>query len=114
MHEMGIVQSIMEIIEEQVRIHGAKKVLAVKLEFGAMTAVLPTAVTFAFEVLSKGGVAEGAQLEISILPIRVFCSECGQESELEQYHPLCPVCSAPVAKILQGRDEMRVVSLEIE
>jgi len=114
MHEMGIVQSIMEIIEEQARIHGAKKVISVKLEFGAMTAVLPSAVTFAFEVLSKGGLAEGARLDISILPVKVFCSECGKESVLEQYQPLCPACSSPTARIVQGRDEMRIVSLEVE
>jgi len=114
MHEMGIVQNIMEIIEEQARIHGATKVVSVKLEFGAMTAVLPTAVTFAFEVLSKGGLAEGARLDISILPIKVLCSECGNESELKEYQPLCPVCSSPIAKIVQGRDEMRIVSLEVE
>jgi len=114
MHEMGIVQSIMEIIEEHARANQANKILSVKLEFGALTAVMPSAVTFAFEVLSQGGMAEGARVDIEIIPVKVFCLECGTESVLEQYQPFCPVCSSPAARIIQGRDEMRVVELEIE
>jgi hydrogenase nickel incorporation protein HypA/HybF len=114
MHEMAIVQSIMEIVEQQAKMYNAKRVVGISLEFGALTAVLPEAVTFAFEILSKDGVAEGAQLDIKIVPIKVRCGECGNEQVMENYEPFCPVCSSPALNILEGRDEMRIVSLEIE
>ena len=114
MHEMGIVQSMMEIIEQQARLYRAKRVVKVSLEFGALTAVMPSAVEFAFAILSKDGIADGAQLDIKIIPIKVHCMECGQESILEDYQPFCPVCSAAAPIIIQGRDEMRIASLEIE
>ncbi|MEI7449695.1 MAG: hydrogenase maturation nickel metallochaperone HypA [Desulfomonile sp.] len=114
MHEMAIVQSIIDILEQQARIHEARKVISVKLEFGALTAVLPSAVNFAFEILSKGGFTEGAQLDITIIPIKVFCPDCVKELVLEEYQPFCPVCSSPALKIVEGRDEMRIASMEIE
>ena len=114
MHEMGIVQSIMEIVEQQAQMHDATRVVGLKLEFGALTAVMPAAISFAFEVLSKGSVAEEARLDIRIIPIKILCLECGNQTVLEEYQPFCPVCSSPALKIVEGRDEMRIVELEIE
>ena len=114
MHEMAIVQSIMDIVEEQARIHKAKKVVSISLEFGMLTAVVPQAVTFAFEVLSMGGIAEGARVDVAIVPLTVFCSQCSREYVLENYQPLCPVCSSPSLQIVAGKDEMRIVSLEVD
>lgn len=114
MHEMAIVQNIVEIVEEQARMHDAKKVIGIKLEFGALTGVMPAAVTFAFEILSKGGLTEGAELDIRIIPIKVFCLECSKEMVLEEYEPFCPVCGSPSLQIVEGRDEMRIAELLVE
>jgi len=105
---------MMEIVEEQARIHDAKRVVEVRLEFGALTAVLPDAVTFAFEVLSQGSVAQGARLDIRIIPVKVFCFECSKEIVLEEYQPFCPTCSSPSLQILEGRNEMRIAELLVE
>jgi len=114
MHEMAIVQSIMEILEQQAKIHRATKIVSVALEFGALTAVQPAAVRFAFEVLSNGGIAEGARLDITMVPIKVRCLEGGKESIMENYQPFCPACSSAAVQIIEGRDEMRIVSLEVD
>jgi len=45
-------------------------VISVNLEFGALTGVMPSAVEFAFEVLSRGSLAEGAKLQVEIIPIK--------------------------------------------
>jgi hydrogenase nickel incorporation protein HypA/HybF len=114
MHEMAIVQSIIDIVEEQAQIHDAKKVVGIRLEFGALTGVMPSAVTFAFEILSKGKLAEGADLDIRIIPIKVFCLECSKELVLQEYQPFCPVCASPSLQIIEGRDEMRISELLVE
>ena len=114
MHEMGIVQNIMDIVEQQAKMHKATKIVSVALEFGMLTAVQPDAVRFAFEVLSNGGMAEGARLDITIIPIKVRCLECGKETVMEDYQPFCPACSSAGIQIIEGRDEMRIVSLEID
>jgi len=84
------------------------------LEFGMLTAVMPSAIQFAFDILSRDTVAEGAILDIRIIPLTVLCVECGKQSELENYAPLCPYCDSPALHIIRGRDEMRIASLEIE
>jgi hydrogenase nickel incorporation protein HypA/HybF len=114
MHEMGIVQSIMEIVEQQARIHGARRVVRISLEFGFLTAVQPDAIRFAFDVLSKGGIADSADLDITIIPIKVGCQQCTTETVIHDYSPYCPVCGSPSVQIVEGRDEMRIASLEIE
>jgi hydrogenase nickel incorporation protein HypA/HybF len=114
MHEMAIVQSIMDILVQQAQMHAAKKVVRVNLEFGALTGVMPAAIDFAFEVLSKGTIAEGAAVDIKIIPIKIYCFDCAKERVLETYDPFCPVCSSAAIKILEGRDEMRIASLEVD
>lgn len=114
MHEMAIVQSIIDIMEQQATLHHAKKIVRVSLEFGALTGVMPAAITFGFEVLAKGGIAEGAEVEITIVPIKVHCVDCGKETVMEVYQPFCPVCSSASLHIIQGRDEMRIASLEVD
>ncbi len=114
MHEMGIVQSILDVVEQQAELHNARKVVKISLEFGALTAVLPDSIRFSFEILSKGGVAEGAALDIKIIPIKAVCTDCSTVHILEDYQPFCPACKSGALQIVEGRDEMRIASLEIE
>ena len=114
MHEMGIVQSIMQILDQQASLHNVRKIVRVRLEFGALTAVLPEAIRFAFEVLSKDTVAENAELDIAIIPIKVYCMDCSKDHELDNYQPLCPSCNSAAVQIIQGRNEMRIASMEVD
>lgn len=114
MHEMAIVQSIVSILEDQAKKHGATRIISVNLEFGVLTAVVPSAIEFAFEIVSKGGLAEGARLNITIIPVKAICHECHKEITMTDYEPFCPECCSAALHILEGRDEMRVTSMEIE
>ena len=114
MHEMSIVQSMMEIILQQAEIHNARKIVKINLEFGFLTAVVPESIEFAFEILAKDGIAEGAELNVKIIPIKVRCMECLKEKVIEKYDPLCPFCSSASLQIVEGRDEMRIASLEVD
>jgi hydrogenase nickel incorporation protein HypA/HybF len=114
MHEMGIVQSIIGILEEQAALHQAKKIIDVALEFGALTAVMPDSIRFAFDVLSRGTSAEGAELHIRIIPIRTKCLDCAEETERDTYDPICPSCSSAAVVVIQGKDEIRIASIRID
>jgi hydrogenase nickel incorporation protein HypA/HybF len=114
MHEMGIVQSIIDILEQQAVMHKVKRIVKVSLEFGALTAVQPDAVRFAFEILAPGTAAETAELDITIIPIKVRCFDCSEVRTLEVYQPFCPVCESGALQIIEGRDEMRIASMEVD
>ncbi|MGC8658887.1 MAG: hydrogenase maturation nickel metallochaperone HypA [Desulfomonilaceae bacterium] len=114
MHEMGIVQSILDIVEQQMKIHSATRLVRIDLEFGAMTAVMPDALRFAFEILTKDTPAEGVEIDINIVPIRAVCFDCGHEEVMDTFTPFCPACSTGTLTITEGKDEMKIVSIEIE
>jgi len=79
MHEMSLVQSIIEIINEYAKKENFKKVESISLSFGKASTVVPAALEFAFEVLSEGTVAQGARLEFDIKPVVIYCLSCEKD-----------------------------------
>ena len=61
MHELGITRSVIAICVEN---SGGAVVKRVTLEIGKLSAILPDAVRFCFDICAKGTVVEGAALEI--------------------------------------------------
>ena len=61
MHELGITRNIVAIVGERA---AGRKVDRVQLEIGDMTAIMPDAIRFCFDVCAEGTVLEGAMLEI--------------------------------------------------
>ncbi len=65
MHELGITRNLVAIVSEAAQ---GRRVHKVWLEIGERSALLPDAVRFCFDVVSKGTALEGATLEIVALP----------------------------------------------
>ena len=108
MHELGITEEIVALVVEHAR--GAR-VIAVVLEIGKLTAVLPEAVRFCFELCSAGTVLEGARLEIIETPGRARCRACGTEVVLERPFGFCD-CGGTDLEWLSG-EELRVKEMEV-
>ena len=58
MHEMSLCQNIMEIIDQQQKMHEIHEVTDIWLEIGALSCVEQSAVEFCFEIMRKDTVAE--------------------------------------------------------
>lgn len=65
MHEMSLAEETVRIIEDVARRDGFVRVRAVFVEIGCDAFVMPDALAFCFESAAKGGIAEGARLEIA-------------------------------------------------
>ncbi len=113
MHESGIASSLLEIIEREALPYGGLKVINVRLRIGKLSGVMPDALRFAFEALSKGGVAEGALLDIEEVPLRIRCNGCGRTSDAESFFMACPHCKGVEVEIIAGR-ELEIKEMEIE
>jgi hydrogenase nickel incorporation protein HypA/HybF len=108
MHEMALTQSLVEAVCE----HAAgRRVHSVKLEVGALCAVVPDAMTFCFELATEGTVADGARLDVDIRPGTARCHSCDAHFELADPILLCPCGSADV-EVLAGRD-LKILSMEV-
>ena len=114
MHEMSLTVSIMDIIFEYARNNRFTKVNAVKLSFGRLSGIEPMALEFAFEVLSKDTLAQGAKLEYDIAPIIITCLDCEMDSEVEEFPSLCRFCKSQDVILKAGMEELRIVELDVD
>lgn len=98
---------------EQARAAGAGKILSLRLRVGALSGVVPDALTFAFEALSAGTPAEGGQLIIEAVPAQFWCESCGRAFEADALNAICPACGKHSSDLRSGQ-ELQVVSMEVE
>ncbi len=112
MHELSIMQSALSMALQRAEEAGASRVHVIRLRIGALSGVVPDALQFAFEALTPGTLAEGAELAIDHVPARFWCGDCSHEFEAEDLFGECPKCRRLSAELRAGR-ELEVASLEI-
>ena len=108
MHEMGITLDILDIVRERA---GDRRVRRVVIEIGKLSAVLPDAVRFCFDLAAEGTPAEGAVLEILEPPGRARCRACGNEVVLERPFGRCS-CGSTDLEWISG-EELKVREMEV-
>ncbi|ATQ67065.1 MULTISPECIES: hydrogenase maturation nickel metallochaperone HypA [Methylosinus] len=113
MHELALTESIVEMIEEESRKQGFTQVRVVRLEIGALSHVEPEAIRFCFEAVARGGVTEGARLEIIATPGEGWCLDCGKIVAVSERFGPCPDCGGYHVQVTGGED-MRVKELEVD
>ena len=113
MHELAITQSMVDIVLEQAEKEGAKRVEAISLTIGELSGFVEESVQFYFGFLSKGTLAEGAELTFNSVPARVRCRNCEQIFHLKELDWSCPHCGQSNLEIMSGK-ELYVDSIEIE
>ncbi len=109
MHEMGITRNIVSIVAEHAK---TQKVRRVKLEVGKLSAVMPDALLFCFDVVAKGTVLEGATLEIVEVTGRAKCRQCGGKVELHDLVTACTCGSRDLERI--SGEELNIKEMELE
>ena len=113
MHEMSLAEGVLQIIEDTARREGATRVKQVVLEIGRLSAVEPSALTFCFDVVTRGSVAEGAELVMDEVPGSGWCLPCGETVAIAERYAACPKCGSYQVQPTGGT-EMRVREIEIE
>lgn len=112
MHEYGITESLLRIVEDSAGKAGATKVSAVRVVVGALTGFSPDCIRFYYETMSKGTIGEGAALEFEELPVKLLCRLCATSFEPETRDWTCPACGSPEVDIQGGR-ELYIKELEV-
>jgi hydrogenase nickel incorporation protein HypA/HybF len=113
MHELSIMESALTTVLDRAKEAGATRVHSVRLRIGTLSGVVPEALAFAFEGLTPGTLAEGAQLIIDPVPARFWCSGCKTEFQSDDMFAECPECQQPSGDLRAGR-EMELASMEID
>lgn len=88
---------------------------ALRLSCGKLFSVVPQALSFAFEVQSKGTRAEGAALELEILPAVIHCLACGKDIEVDRFDAQRPTCKGFDVLLVRGStEELKLIELDVE
>lgn len=108
MHELGVTRNIVAIVSEQA---SNKQVIRVLLEIGKLSAIMPDAIRFCFDVCSKNTPLENATLQIDEVAGLAKCQECGNEFEIKQLFGRCN-CGSNNIQCIAG-EEMKIKEMEV-
>lgn len=113
MHEMSLAESVLQLVEETAQREKAQRVKLVVLEIGQLSSVVPDALRFCFEAVTRDSIAQGAILEIIQTPGAGWCAACGATVAMTALYSECPTCGGYQVQPTEGT-EMRVKEIEIE
>jgi|YelNatPaOPRAMG01_1025707.scaffolds.fasta_scaffold07102_3 hydrogenase nickel incorporation protein HypA/HybF len=112
MHEVGIAQDILSIATKNASKEKATRITTIRVLVGPLSGIVPDALTFAFEVISRGSLAEDAKLDIVQTPIIFWCRNCKIEFKTREFDYSCPVCGGGDIE-LRGGSEFKIESIEV-
>ncbi len=106
MHELGIMESALGLVQRCAAERNARRVERVVLRIGTLSGVDPDSLRFAFEVVSRGTSAEGADLDIESVPATAYCKGCQEEftATAADFVLRCPNCSVLCGDVRRGRE----------
>jgi hydrogenase nickel incorporation protein HypA/HybF len=112
MHEFSFAYNIFKVAEATALKYKAQKITEVFLEIGELTLIVPDLLRRSFEIATKGSIADGAKLNIKIIPGQVKCRECNKISEVSLTEEAqltglqlfrCKHCGSNNTEIIEGK-----------
>ena len=110
MHELSITRNVIAIVSERA---AGQHVTRVRLQIGSLSAVMPDAIRFCFELCAANTAAEGATLEIDEIAGLGWCKDCESEVALDVPVGRCPLCHSMGLQLIAGQ-EMLIKEMEVE
>lgn len=114
MHELPITQNILQIALKYGAQSHATRITDLYLKIGMLSSVIDESIQFYWPIISKGTIAEKANLHFQRIPARLECSQCGMVYGLENGElTTCPECDSSQIKIIDGK-EFQLESIAID
>ena len=107
MHELGIVQSIINITEKRCRDNGGGRIVGIRIVAGELRGIIKNQLEVCFKFAAKGTPAEDAWLEIETVPVEAYCDTCQKTFQVHQMNFYCDTCQQFCPRLLRGK-ELRV------
>jgi hydrogenase nickel incorporation protein HypA/HybF len=113
MHELGIAQNILEIVQQSVTKEQAPAVRWIRIRVGQLSGVVPDSLEFCFQAIVSDTPMQRAGLAIEQMPTVFRCKKCGYRFQVNDLEYLCQECKSPDLEILSGR-ELDIIEIELE
>jgi hydrogenase nickel incorporation protein HypA/HybF len=109
-HELSISNAIAKVVLEHA---DGRRVTSVQVTVGALRQIVPDALTFCWDVVSRQPLLEDSRLEIDHVPGEIACGTCSARSTLTEFVLRCPACGSGLVSVVSG-EEFLVTSIEVE
>jgi hydrogenase nickel incorporation protein HypA/HybF len=114
MHEVSLVQAMLQQLSDLAAQNNASRVLKITLEIGPLSGVVVDSFRFGFEVLSgNDDLVRDAELIVITPPVDYRCTQCGHTERTVTKPEYCPQCKE-VFLIPQGGDGLILQQVEME
>ncbi|GAA3071805.1 hydrogenase maturation nickel metallochaperone HypA [Streptosporangium carneum] len=109
MHELGIAEAILAEVENRA---DGRRVRWARVHAGALLRITEPAINHAFAKVADGSPAEGAQVELVIVPVQLICLSCGQTAASVVPLVTCPECGGTDV-VTEGGDDLVLESIQL-
>jgi hydrogenase nickel incorporation protein HypA/HybF len=113
MHELTLAMSLIDLVSEHLGNEPPEEVSSIDLEIGSLSGVDTEAMNLAFTIATKDTGLRLAKLNFHDTIGKGHCNSCDREFIMQSLLDLCPDCSNPASKIIQGSD-LRLVSITLK
>jgi len=113
MHELRIAEDLSVIVLEAAKNGNLTKVSKVNIIFGQMIQIVPDIFEFAFRESVRETIAENAEIDIEIMPLKMKCRSCGKDFHVNENRFECENCRSADLDIINGK-ELFIKSIEGE
>ncbi len=113
MHELAIVSSVLDQLDELKKQHEGKVFSKVGLRVGELAGLDVDCLRFGFECVVKDTPWEQLTLEIEQVARRQRCPTCSTEFKAENWDTVCPQCGETATIIIAG-EELQIAYVEVE
>ena len=113
MHEMSIIRFTLDAVEQAAAEAGLSRVRDITIVTGELRAVVPEQMSLAFRILANDHpMFDSAHLTIESRPVRLRCSDCGQEydSSLQAISGACCECCGSSRYEIASGQELYIAS----
>jgi hydrogenase nickel incorporation protein HypA/HybF len=112
MHELGIAQNILQIVQQSVTEVQAPDVRTVRIRVGLLSGVVPDSLDFCFSAIVNDTELRQARLAIEQVPIVSECKECRHRFQVSDMDFSCPACRSSRLELISGR-ELEITEIEL-
>jgi hydrogenase nickel incorporation protein HypA/HybF len=112
MHELSIVEALLDAVRQEVGETELDRVTTVNVRLGQLRQVVPETLLFCFQAATQDTPLAGATLKVEQVPARARCQSCRQEFAVDERWFECPGCGQLDAQLLAG-NELELVGIEL-
>ncbi len=116
MHELPITQSILNVVLRHAADQNVRRIVRIRLRVGELSDLADEWIQHYFAYLSRGTLAEAAELAITRAPIVLRCTACGDTFEVARPRlgeARCAACGGERLELVSGRGYV-VENMEVQ